>query len=60
MPAILLIIAGLIFRDGSPHLFDGQGEVFSWCFWIGVVIVALHLLVILTMGAIGTAIWRRS
>jgi hypothetical protein len=60
LPAIVLIIVGLIFRDGTPYLFDGQDEVFNVCFWAGVVIVALHLLVILLFGGLFAAVWRKS
>lgn len=59
MPAILLIVVGLIFRDGTPYLFDGQGEVFAWCVWVGVVIVAIHLALILASLAGFAAIWKK-
>lgn len=59
MPAVLLIIAGLIFRDGAPYLFAGQDEVFTWCLWVGVGIVALHLLAMLLFGGIFAAVWRK-
>lgn len=59
MPLIITLIVGLIFMDGTPYLFEGQEEVFSWVFYVSAAIVALHVLIVLIFGGIMAAVWRR-